>query len=192
MISQAALREAKTVSRRVCLFSSFLLLMVSALPAVAASFCDAAAVKNQNAASLLSSVEMSQQASGGQLAGDWYAPEENRWRWMGKAAAVFLAKPRQKPVALRVEFYLSEDHVRAVEAVLLTLELNGKLLDRQKYEAPGSYTYRAVLLPEQVATERICVRLSVNKTFQPAGEKRLLGLVVSSVGLIPNDATEGQ
>ncbi|MBI4465781.1 MAG: hypothetical protein HY647_13840 [Acidobacteria bacterium] len=175
----------RAVNRGTWFSLSLLVAMVfSVLPAVARVLCDEAAAKSQNVAEVLSFVEMGQPASEGQLAGDWYAPEEGRFRWMGKEAAVYLETPREKSNELQVEFYLTEDHIREVGSVVLQLELNGKLVDRQKYDAPGFYTYRVVLLPEQVAAERVCVGLSVGKTFQPTGEKRLLGLAVSNVGFL--------
>ena len=101
---------------------------------------------------------------------------------MGKSAAVYLKTPSQRQATLQLEFYLSEEHLRAVEAVVLTLDLGGKLLDRQKYEEAGLYTYRTAIPREQLRGPMVCLGLSVDRTFQVPSDKRVLGLAVFRVG----------
>ena len=161
------------------------MLMTPRLAVAAKDACSQATVQARDIPNALSFVAPVKEASEPQLAGKWYAPERARWRWMGKSAAVYLKTPSQRPATLQLEFYLSKEHLRAVEAVVLTLHLGGKLLDRQKYEEAGRYTYRTAIPGEQLRGQMVCLELSVDRTIQVPGDKRVLGLAVFRVGFPP-------
>ena len=160
------------------------MLLTPRLAVTAKDACSQATVQARDIPKALSSVAPAKEVSDPQLAGEWYAPARARWRWMGKSAAVYLKTPSQKPATLQLEFYLSKEHLRAVEAVILTLNLGGKLLDRQKYEEAGLYTYRTAIPREQLRGQMVCLEISVDRTFQVPGDKRALGLAVFRVGFM--------
>ena len=181
------MRKSDTPRRALLLFCVFAILMTPRLAVAAKDDCSQATVQARDIPNALSSVALVQEASDPQLAGEWYAPEAAWGRWMGKSATVYLKTPSQRQATLQLEFYLSEEHLRAVEAVVLTLDLGGKLLDRQKYEEVGLYTYRTAIPREQLRGPMVSLGLSVDRTFQVRSDKRALGLAVFRVGFMQEE-----
>ena len=110
-----------------------------------------------------------------QIASGIYQLEENRYRWTAGRAVVLL-KPPARPAPLSVTFFLSP----ATPARRVALWLDGVLLIERTYAAPGLYTLVSPpVLPKQPAAS---AAFTVDKTFSPPGDQRVLGVILSGIG----------
>jgi len=110
-----------------------------------------------------------------QIASGIYQLEENRYRWTAGRAVVLLKSPAQ-PTPLSVTFFLSP----TTPARRVALWLDGALLIERTYAAPGLYTLTtSPVAPKQMTAS---VAFTVNKTFSPPGDQRLLGVILSGIG----------
>lgn len=131
-----------------------------------------------------SQLQLGLKSSETQLTGDWYPPEEDKWRWMGQSAGVHLGLPGDEQATLELEFILPPELLSAVGTVAITLSLDEQFLDELKYVEPGVYTYRGLLSGTQFKNPVTCLQISVGQTFRPPRDKRDLGVAVVRAGLI--------
>jgi 4-amino-4-deoxy-L-arabinose transferase-like glycosyltransferase len=110
-----------------------------------------------------------------QIASGIYKLEENRYRWAGGRAVVLLKSPAE-PMPLSVTFYIPP----AAPARQVALWLDGVRLAERTYPAPGLYT----LATPPVAPGRptASAAFTVDKTFSPPGDQRVLGAILSGIG----------
>ncbi len=136
-----------------------------------------------------SRLQLGLESSAPQLSGDWYPPEEDKWRWMGQSAGIHLGLPEGKEPRLELEFILPPELLSAVGTVAITLSLDEQFLDRLSYVEPGVYTYRGFLSGTQLRNPVTCLQISVGQTFRPPKDKRDLGVAVVRAGLMsPKEA----
>jgi len=110
-----------------------------------------------------------------QIASGIYQLEENRYRWTAGRAVVLLKSPSQ-PTPLSVTFFLSP----VTPARRVALWLDGVLLIERTYAAPGLYTLTTPpVTPKQTVAS---VAFTVDKTFSPPGDQRVLGVILSEIG----------
>jgi hypothetical protein len=110
-----------------------------------------------------------------QIASGIYKLEENRYRWAGGRAVVLLKSPAG-PLPLLVTFFIPP----SAPARRIALWLDGVRLVEQTYTAPGLYT----LASPPVAPSRptASAAFTVDKTFSPPGDQRVLGVILSGIG----------
>ncbi len=136
-----------------------------------------------------SQLQLGLKSSATQLIGDWYPPEEAKWRWMGQSAGVHLKLPAYKEPTLELEFIVPPELLSAVGTVVITLSLDEQFLDRLNYVDPGVYTYRGLLAGIRFKNQLTCLQISVGQTFRPPKDKRDLGVAVVRAGLISPQKT---
>lgn len=94
--------------------------------------------------------------------------------WMSDEATVLLKRPEQ-PAPLRVVIYIPPNaparHVR--------MFIDGQLIADEAFGGPGGYTMSALV---GAGPPTVTVTLSVDKTFSAPGDRRKLGIVVTSIG----------
>ncbi len=132
-------------------------------------------------------LQLGLESSAPQLSGDWYPPEEDKWRWMGQSAGVYLGLPADKEPTLELEFILPPELLSAVGTVAITLSLDGQFLDRLSYVEPGEFMYRGFLSGTQLRNPVTCLKISVGQTFRPPKDKRDLGVAVVRAGFMTAD-----
>ncbi|HLG98977.1 MAG TPA: glycosyltransferase family 39 protein [Bryobacteraceae bacterium] len=110
-----------------------------------------------------------------QIVSGIYALENSQWRWMGKTAVILL-KPPPGPLPVIARFFIPEQ----APAREVTLEVDGAIVARQKYSAPGTYTL--VSRPIAPTGESVQVTVAVDKTFSIQTDRRELGVILMEVG----------
>jgi hypothetical protein len=113
-----------------------------------------------------------------QLVSGIYSLEDNRYRWMSRAAVVALKSPTAA-LPLRVEFTIPPQ-ARARRVALL---LDGREVASQTYAAPGTYTLESP--PVRAAGAVAMAEIAIDETFFAAGDSRELGIVLTGVGFAP-------
>jgi hypothetical protein len=114
-----------------------------------------------------------------QIASGIYQLEENRYRWTAGRAVVLLKSPAH-PTPVSVTFFLSP----VTPARRVALWLDGVLLIERTYAAPGLYTLTTPpVTPKQTMAS---VAFTVDKTFSPPGDQRVLGVILSGIGFRTN------
>lgn len=105
-----------------------------------------------------------------------YQVEDKQYRWMGREAK-FLVKPARAVMDAAAVVYIADmAPAREVE-----LEVNGKVVAKQRFAKPGLYTIEAKGVEVGVADALIAVRC--DKTFQAPGDTRELGMILREAGL---------
>jgi hypothetical protein len=94
---------------------------------------------------------------------------------MGEQGSVFL-KANGERAPLLVKLYIPD----MAPAREVTVEVDGKEVDRHKYLAPGLYDLKTP--PVQWPRGRALVTIKVDKTFVSGGDTRQLGLILQEVG----------
>jgi hypothetical protein len=108
----------------------------------------------------------------------FYQLEQTQWRWIGPRAMAVLRAPGGSGIEFELAFHIPE----TAPARTVTVRMDGKPLASETYPGPGSYTLRA---PAEVeAGTAVSVEISVDRTFQAAGDARNLGIIVSGLGFV--------
>jgi hypothetical protein len=110
-----------------------------------------------------------------QIVSGLYGLESGAWRWMSASAVVLLKSPAQ-PLPIEAVFTIPDPApARHVE-----LLLDGRVVASETYSGPGAYTLKSP--PQSPAGETAAVTLTIDRTFSVPGDRRELGVVVSSIG----------
>ncbi len=110
-----------------------------------------------------------------QIASGIYKLEENRYRWTAGRAVVLLKSPA-RATPLSVTFFLPP----AAPGRRVGLWLDGAPVIEQTYSAPGLYTL--VSPPVAPKGSTASAAFTVDKTFAPPGDQRVLGVILSGIG----------
>jgi hypothetical protein len=106
--------------------------------------------------------------------------EQGQWRWIGPRAAAVLRAPDSatSPRMFEVALHIPD----MAPARTVTVEINGQMVALETYPGPGAYTLRAPVTasPGETAT----VDISVDQSFQVAGDARKLGVIVTALGFV--------
>ena len=102
---------------------------------------------------------------------------EGATRWMGGLAAVLLKRPAT-PSVLRATFYLPD----AAPARRVALLLDGRDVVSETLNGPGVHTVTSGPIPP--ASGAATVSIVLDKTFQTANDRRVLGAVLVAVGFV--------
>ncbi len=105
-----------------------------------------------------------------------YPAEGQPWRWTAEDAALLLKSPG-RPATLELKIYIAD----AAPARVVHVRVEGGPETTKTLPGPGSYT---VSLPvDTTGLSTVTVRLSVDRTFTPAGDSRRLGIILNEAGL---------
>lgn len=105
-----------------------------------------------------------------------YQVEDGQYRWMGREAK-FLVKPARAVMDVAAVVYIAD----VAPAREVELEVNGKVVAKQRFEKPGLYTVEARGVEVGLGDALISVRC--DKTFQAPGDTRDLGMILREAGL---------
>ena len=109
-----------------------------------------------------------------QIVSGVFGLEQGQWRWASGSASFLLKSPPQ-PSKLAADFYLPD----VAPGRKLTLSLDGKTVAELTVPTPGRYRIES---PPVLGT---MVTLAIDKEFQPAGDNRRLGMIISAIGFVP-------
>jgi hypothetical protein len=105
--------------------------------------------------------------------------EQGQWRWIGpRATAVLRAPGSETSPMIEVSFHIPG----MAPARTVTVEINGEVAALETYPGPGAYTLRAPVTAAR--GEAVTVGISVDESFQVAGDARELGVVVTALGFV--------
>ena len=104
------------------------------------------------------------------------------WRWSAKNPAIRIRPHTAEHLKYVVELAVPEATFRATGAVTIAFSLNGKLLDRVKYDKPGTHTFEKPVEPGWLkADEDATLSAEIDKTYLDNGTPR--GFIIVSMGL---------
>ncbi len=105
----------------------------------------------------------------------WYALEGG-YRWMSRRGTVYMGGPRARSEQIALTGYCPKEQLRS-GPIHLQVTVDGHPVDLIRFSDPETPFHRILTLPPQVlGKERIEISLEVNRTFQPQGDGRSLGL----------------
>jgi hypothetical protein len=134
-------------------------------------------------------VKAADQGTASQLLKGFYEIEHDAWRWTAGKFSVRLRTPRRastKGTTLRLNFSLPEAVIAKLQSVSLDATVNGTALGHETYKQAGAFTYSRDV-PAPVLTQELAqVDFSLDKVLPATpGDKRELGIIVTSVGFEP-------
>jgi len=136
---------------------------------------------------LASMVKASDARRGGQFLTGFYGVEANAWRWTGKQFSVLLRTPAdaaQSGASLSVALTVPQVAIDRDGTVTLSASVEGTPLKPATYTKSGQYEYKCDVPAAALSKAAVRVQFSVDKVIPPTGgDKRELGIIVSSVGL---------
>jgi hypothetical protein len=110
-----------------------------------------------------------------QIVSGVYNLEENRYRWMAKAAVILLKSPLEA-LPLRATFTIPGD----APARTVRLLLDGVATVARTYPAPGTYTLESGKVRPRGGTATLTIE--VDRTHYAPGDNRDLGMVLTGAG----------
>jgi hypothetical protein len=137
---------------------------------------------------MASTVRFSDPTTAGQLTSGFYGLEAKAWRWSAKQFSVTLRPPAhaaQLGAVLVVHLTYPASSFAKLGQIMLTASLGGTALEPATYPAAGDFIFRREVPADLLAGDAVRVDFSLDKAIPPGDvDKRELGLVVSSVGLV--------
>ena len=123
-----------------------------------------------------------------QLIRGFYPPEGGSWRWTAGKFTVILRPPpgaSQYGARLNLSLNLPDAVIRYAGAPTLTATISGTPLAPEKFDGPGDRVYSRDVPAALLHEDMVEIDFTLDKPI-PAGklEKRELGVIVSSVGLV--------
>lgn len=143
----------------------------------------------EEAPRLFSSIRMGDASASGQLVAGFYDVEATAWRWTARKFAVSLRPPlhaAQQGAVLELHLTVPKNSIDKLGSLSLSATVGGAALASETYSKSGDYTYRRDVPGNLLAGETVRVDFQLDKALPPGDvDKRELGIVASSVGLVP-------
>ncbi len=123
-----------------------------------------------------------------QLVTGFYDIEEHSWRWTAQRFAVVLHPPEggaQRGATLTVQFAIPDAVINKLKTISLSGMIGSTPLSPETYTQPGPYMYTRDVPANLLSADAVRVDFQLDKAL-PAGtngDRRELGIIVSSVGL---------
>jgi hypothetical protein len=136
---------------------------------------------------MLSTVRMGDTTASAQLLKGFYAVENNLWRWTAGKFSVLLKTPAgaaQSGATVSLVFTVPDPVIQKLRKLSLTASINGMALKTEEYTTAGPYTFSADIPAALLGTESVKVDFALDKSLPPGVDKRELGVIASSVGLV--------
>jgi hypothetical protein len=134
-------------------------------------------------------VRLADPRAASQLHSGFYEIEHDAWRWTAGKFAVILRPPRQaskKGATLQLKFSVPAVAIAKLHAVSLDAALHGTALGRETYQQAGEFTYSRDVPANLLTQDPVEIDFSLDKVLPPTpGDKRNLGIIVTSVGFEP-------
>ena len=138
---------------------------------------------------LAMAVRVADPRTASQLLSGFYEIEHDSWRWTAGKFAVILRPPRQaskKGATLQLKFSVPEVAIAKLHAVSLDAALHGTALGSETYKQAGEFTYSRDVPANLLTQDPVEIDFSLDKVLPPTpGDKRNLGIIVTSVGFEP-------
>lgn len=150
---------------------------------------DRVTVQNEEEASaprLASTFPMNDPKAAPQLLSGFYAIEGNAWRWTAGKFSVRLRTPpeaAQSGATLSFSFSIPDPALQKLKSITLAASVNGMALKSATYTAPGDQVFTADIPGSALAAEDVTIDFALDKTMQPDGDLRHLGVIAKSVSL---------
>lgn len=136
---------------------------------------------------MASTVRMNDPHAGAQLLSGFYAMENGAWRWTAGKFSVLLRTPpeaAQRGGALTLAFTIPDIVIQKLNKVTITASINGMALKSAEFDAPGSYVFSTDVPASALTKDSVRVDFAVNRTLPPGVDKRELGIIAMSVGVM--------
>ncbi len=134
-------------------------------------------------------VRMADPGAAPQLLSGFYEVEHDAWRWTAGKFSVRLRPPRQAPkkgATLQLKFSVPDVAIAELRTVSVDAVLSGTNLGRETYQRAGEFTYSRDVPAHLLAQGPVQIDFSLDKVLPAApGDKRTLGIIVTSVGFEP-------
>jgi len=123
-----------------------------------------------------------------QLLQGFHVLEEGTWRWTARQFIVILRPPpgsAQTGARLELMLNIPDVVMKELGAVTLSAVAGSSSLAPEKYTAAGNYVYSRDVPANALAGDNVTIDFALDNAI-PAGkiERRELGLIVTSVGLV--------
>lgn len=136
---------------------------------------------------LASSVRVNDPSLSAQLVSGFYGVEENSWRWTAGKFSVLLQTPpgaAGNGATVTFAFTIPAVVTQKLGTITLSAMANGTVLKTQAYDKAGPAVFTADVQPSMLAADSIKIDFYLDKTFRPDRDKRDLGVVANSVGIV--------
>jgi tRNA (mo5U34)-methyltransferase len=121
-----------------------------------------------------------------ELGDGWYDLENGMWRWTQKSFSLVVSRPPEDGVAeMSFRFYLPEVIVQSLGKVTLGANVNGIVLEKHVYTAPGEQVYAEKIPPDALREDRLRIEFAVDEAFSFGADERELGVLVNFLGRSP-------
>ena len=135
---------------------------------------------------MASLVRMNDPKATAQMLSGFYALENNSWRWTSGKFSVLLRTPAGAAGAggvVTFAFSLPDIAIQKLKSVAITASVNGMNLKTADYDKPGANVFTADVPPALLTGESVKVDFALDKTIPQDVDKRILGVVATSVGI---------
>lgn len=126
----------------------------------------------------LSDLRLDDPQADAHLLSGFYPSDGAEWRWMRPTASAVLLAPENSR-KFRLEFHIPED----APARTVAIEIDGRTVAEQTYEATGGYVLEAPIEFLLDGVARITLR--ADAAYSPPGDDRELAIIVIRFGLAP-------
>jgi hypothetical protein len=135
----------------------------------------------------VSSIQMGDAKSAGQLVNGFHSIEDNAWRWTERQFAVALAPPAgasQNGAVLKLRVSVPAVSIEKLKSLTLTASIDGADLAPETYDQPGQHVYQREIPASQIKGDLVKVSFTLDKAIPPGGgDLRELGIIVLSAAL---------
>ena len=150
---------------------------------------NAVAVQNEEDTGprMLSTVRANDAKAGMQLLSGFYPIEGNAWRWTSGKFSALLKTPAgaaQRGATVSFDFTIPEVVIQHSKTIALTASVNGMVLKTADYKAAGAETFTADVPATALTSDSVKVDFALDKTLPPSVDKRDLGVIATSVGIV--------
>jgi|SRR5579884_1603937 len=141
----------------------------------------------EEAPRLASYIRVADPAVSDQLIRGFHSVEENSWRWTGKTFAVTLAPPPNAAADgawLLVNVDVPDVLIQKMKSITLSAKVEEAELEPETFTTPGAHQYRRAVPASAFSKDIVNADFTLDKVLPPlAGDGRVLGIVVTSLGL---------
>jgi hypothetical protein len=137
---------------------------------------------------LVSNIKMNDASASPQLLNGFYPVEAGAWRWTAGKFSVLLRTPpgsAQSGATLNLAFTIPDLVIEKLKTVKISAAINGMALKSDEYKKPGADTFSADVPGSLLAPDSVKVDFTLDKSIPPGVDKRELGVVATSVALVP-------
>jgi hypothetical protein len=111
--------------------------------------------------------------------------ESGAWRWTLQRPELRFTVSRVKDVRFVMDFAVAKTTFDSTGPVTISFYVNGKLLDKVRYDEPGNKHFEKPVPPEWLATDRMnTVAAEIDKMYVSPQDGNQLGFILSRAGFI--------